>query len=239
MKNTENLHINFEGVPDGAIIRFGEAAAPINPKSYSVTGNISAVFDYLRVKDVDPKKAVIRFDTSKNEIVLVTEEYNPICTTVTAQLKENPLFSKLGINSDNTSYTPDELAKALNMNQFYFPQTETQNLTSIINNLRNFSAKVEGEISKNDDLRGNKGINIQKRIATESIPRRLTIRAPIFIGGDETHFQVDLLVESLDTKVVIALQSPELEQIKTELAQKHLKTHRDDFAARGYVVITA
>lgn len=225
------LSVTAEG--NEVIVRQGEAPKPQNPEAFKTAGNINAVFDYLRVRNPDKNTAIILANTQARTITLITDEHAQVKSTIHAALTMHPIFEALGINTGK-EHTPATLGKALRENKYYFP---TDDVNQIVANLRNLSVKIEGETQKTDDNRGNKSASIAKRVTAENVPQTLTIRAPIFIGDEESNIPVEILIDTLDVHVKLFLESPDLIHLAEVNAKKHFETNIDDFRARGYAVI--
>jgi hypothetical protein len=235
---SDELKVNVTAIGDTVTVLTGNAPDPINPVPYKASGNINAVYDYLHRREPDKAKAIIIFDTKSKSIVLHTDEHHPINTTITGRLEVNPLFDKLGINSEK-QYTPDELAKVLQMNQYFFPDGESVSTIQTIANLRNMKVKIETELENSNDQRGNTAQARIKKLGENTIPKSLTMRAPIYNGDEPSNISVEILIDTTDRSILLSLISPELEMLKQSVGDKHFENHRNDFTQRGYAVITA
>lgn len=233
MENEKKINLHVEKGIAEVIFREGQALAPVAPEKVNITGTICAPADYHKVRtdQVDVMKAVVLYSYDGMFIKLDLDPKDPYADKVTGKLEPNPIIAAFGINTQK-KYVVSDLISFLKMNRSYFKDKET--CLSMVANLQRFKANVQVQLEKNDDNRGNKK-NLVETTVTTDIPMNFTLKFPLFKGGDDFSFQVDICFEARDAGLTLWLESVELAEFIQETRRKLIDDQVAEFP--GFVVI--
>lgn len=223
-------------VPEGTkelVIRHGEADPIIQPLEIAIVGTISAPSDFMEVRSsqVDKMKAIIMFSFANREIVLEVDPTDKFAPTITGKLVENPVLKNFGINTQKL-FTIVDMIRFLKMNRAYF--AEVDKCMSMVNNLNQFKAKINVEIEKLNDNRGNKKDLTEVSVKTD-IPLTFELSLPMFIGHSPVKFQAEICFDVRDAGISLWLESVELAEMLIKEAERVIAEELKTFDE--YVVI--
>lgn len=173
------------------IIREGKALPALEPLKLSVAGIIDSPLRFLqkRVSELDQKKAHITVSREELELRLYFNEDNAYENgLIVGSLTEHPTFRKLGINSGRyiTTY---EMAELIKMNRSAFENR--QEAMKLVSALKNFKGKVEKDMEKSNDDRGNRKILLHQTVES-NVPDSFKISIPLFKGMPKETFEVEV-----------------------------------------------
>lgn len=177
-------------------IDFREGKAPEihNNSPVVLTGNIDAPSRFIKGRKDDFEKSARHCMVSKTDgtISLVINEQSVIDKyTVSGKIEISKKFKALAINAEK-KYEPLELANKLKLLRSIFKSNLEH--ASICATLRNLKVKINAEIEKLDDRKGNTNDSI--RTAVESnMPEAITFNLPLLEGEDPVEFQVNVILE--------------------------------------------
>lgn len=229
----EEIKLNITTDNNEVVVRTGEALKPLAPIKYSVTGTVESLKDYInKRKDLmDPNKVVIHMNESEASITLHANPNDQLADQITGQLVAYDHLHKFGINRDK-KFGREDLVKLLRFNKIFL---DDQEFTSLIIQLKNFTAKVNAHFNQGSDNRANKSHNFTKEVETElAMGFKLTI--PIYKGIGPSSFYVDIAFDITDGGVTFWLESVELEELKLRIVQDILNKFKDEFG-QDYVII--
>lgn len=216
----EVIKINVEKF-DGQelIIRHGDAVKVQEPQKVSISGVISAPYNYLvkRVAQVDQLRCYITVNRDRRAIILVVDESSHYATHILGVLELSPIFRKFKINTGEYR-TPLELAEFIKMHRAHFDNTaEAMELVSI---LRNFRAKVNKEVDRDIDLnKGDRNLAI-RQVVDSNIPKSFKINIPIFNGIPAQTIEVETYFNPDD--LTCSLVSPQANEIAETTTNSHI-----------------
>lgn len=148
----------------------------------------------------------------KMTISLVTEERDHYKNTITGSLEYHPAFILFGIN--NGEYiTPAQMADKIKMNRSFFENKISA--MSLVSELKSFKAKIDSEVEKSNDNRGNRTDLIQQKV-TSNMPESFKMVLPIFKGEKPKTFEVEVYIDA--STLGCTLISPEANE-----EQEHLR----------------
>lgn len=212
--------VKVEG--DELIIRTG-AAVPIHVSpSIKVEGVLANVFEWIQKRGSVDFDCALRYSYADGIITFEDQMSQSDFIEIKGELKLNKDIEKIGLNSDK-SYTPYKLSQFIRMNRHFF--TEKSVALSLESILKNFEAKVDGEISQITDTRGNKKHSAVQKVMT-NLPENFELKLPVFIGQDALRFLVEVDINpddlsctlvSPDLKMFIESQREELVNEQIEL----------------------
>lgn len=163
------------------IIRKGEALPALVPTKVTIVGNIDSPVQYLskRVMELDQKKCHVLVNREQLEVTLVLNEDCPYTQgKIAGKITPHPMFVKFGINSGRY-ITTFEMAELIKMNRSAFENR--QEAMDLVSQLKNFKAKVEKDLEKADDSRGNRKVLLHQTVES-NVPEKFNLHIPIFKG---------------------------------------------------------
>lgn len=185
----------------------GSAPQQHNSEPVLFSGTITAprFFADSRKETFDPKKAQLNVNVSQGTIVLIVNERDKCNkSTITGKVIIGKKFSSLGINNNQKSYSPPELSKKFRLMRSIF--TSHEDHMNIVSTLRNLEAKVNNEVSLNDDRKGNTSA-IFKQTVESNMPDSFKLKIPLLEGEDPQEINVDVILESNGQSISCFLES--------------------------------
>lgn len=209
-----------DNTPDGGtkvcelIFREGKALPALEPLKVVITGNIDSPFRFLqkRVNEIDQKSAIVIVNREEVWIKLTYNEADPYNQgQITGVIAEHPTFKKFGINRGRyvTTY---EMAELIKMNRSAFENR--QEAMKLVSALKNFKGKVEKDMEKNNDDRGNRKVLLQQTVES-NVPESFKVVMPIFKGMPKETFEVEVYFNPDD--LTCTLVSPEANDTLEEI----------------------
>ncbi len=215
------------------VIREGDAAKIYEERILEISGTIEAPRKFLekRKKDHEIQDAHVVFNREKMQIVFTLDEREHFKTTITGTLIKNPDLEVYGINKGK-EFTILDLQKFLKLRRSHFTDREKNLL--IVTNLGKFKAHVSTELEQNKDTRGNEK-NLKETKITTELALDFDLSIPIFKGGENKKFKVEICFDVRDAAVSVWLESPELQEIIDGDRDGILNTELEAF--KEYVII--
>ncbi|WP_234734528.1 hypothetical protein [Tellurirhabdus bombi] len=194
-----NSETNIQVFPDGneVTIRKGEALPVKEPKIINLTGILNSPFRYLekRIGEIDQKQCHIVVNREKMWISLKVNEANHYATTVGGLLEFHPKYLEFGINDPGKALTNFKMAELFKRNR---PSFESMaEAMKLVTELQNFQAKVNKEIEKKDDNRGNKR-DLKEQVVSSNLPDRFNLNIPLFKGTPKVKIDVEVQINADD-----------------------------------------
>lgn len=183
------------------------------PISVSISGNIDSVSNWLlkrcrpEIMKVDTAHVIINRDNMS--IVLV---YNETCPYLSGNIKglliKHPDFEKWEINTGH-EWDNKGLAEFIKMNRSCFESKgDAMKLSAELSTLK---VKVDHEVEKANDNRGNVRQMISQKVIEMNIPKFFKLRVPVFKGQPAQLFEVEIYVNP--NNYMVSLISPEANDI--------------------------
>lgn len=214
----------------------GKALEPKEPRTVNLVGVLDSPLQWLkqRVDQLDQKKAHVLVDRDEAmTIKLVIEESDHYATTVTGRLELHPLVKTFGINGGK--YISNfEMAKLFKMNRSAFDvQAEAMEL---VNELQNFRAKVDKEIEKLNDNRGN-ARDLKNQVVDSNLPDAFKLKIPVFKGTPKQEIEVEVYINPDDFSCTLV--SAQANDIIADLRDREIDKVLDGIreVAGGIVII--
>ena len=213
----------------GKIITILEGQAPEqhNPTPVDISGTITSVSRFIekRKEEFDPLKAHCRVSKSDGVMTLITNEQTIVDKyTIQGKVYLGKRFQDLGINDLKKSYSPKELANKFRLLRSIF-KTRSEH-TEIVSLLRNIKAKINSDIDKKDDARGNVTVDFKQALET-NIPKSFNLTLPLLEGEEPTVIEVAVVIEIENgTNLVCSLESIDgadmIEELKDKLISEEV-----------------
>ena len=204
----KKLVITVENEGQEIIIREGEALAPKYPIPVKIVGNIESVARFLakRIETLDQRKCNIAISRKEMLINMVINESDPYnCGLVQAQLMLDDDYKDFGINTAK-KYSLVSMADFLKMHRYCFEDSAVA--MQIVAELKNFKAKVNKQIEKADDNKGNTRALLEQTVQS-NIPKSFTLSMPVFKNEKPRKFQVEINIIVRDSEMECMLESLE------------------------------
>lgn len=208
----EKLEVKVEGDTKTLVVLEGQALTPKEPAVLDIVGNIDSVSVFLKSKkDLFPKeKVLIIVEEEKGNIQMLTDFDNPFGHQIEGRLVLLEELQQLKINQGST-YGLKELISALKFKRLMFADESVFN--KIIKNLMEFTAKIETEIVKANDNKGNLNDSVIMKAQT-NLELNFTLKTPIWKGGAVRIFKVEVMFEIRDRNTSFWMESYEMNDLQ-------------------------
>lgn len=196
MKTEEKALTVKEMIEKGIVeltILEGSAKTQYNPEAVEISGTITAPSIFVKNRDTDIKTSHCLVSKSEGTMKLVVNEQDT-CNkfTVKGKVTFGKVFTELGINTGK-AYDPMNLSAKLRLKRSIFKSPAEH--TKIVNLLRNIEAKIDQEISNDDDLKGNRKVAFSQKVSS-NIPDSITLKLPLIEGDDDVEIGVNVLLQA-------------------------------------------
>lgn len=209
------------------------------PTVISITGNIDSVvkwlekrclatnypvFESLNENMVSQLISHVLINREEMSVMLVFNETDPLNkSTVTGKLLMHPDFTKWAINA-GTEFDSKTLSEFIKMNRSCFEsKSDAMKLSAELSQLR---VKVDKEVEKSNDNRGNVKQMLAQQVIEMNIPKTFKMKVPIFKGIEPVVFEVEIYVNPNNFNV--SLVSPEandfIQQIRDNVINEQKET---------------
>jgi len=234
---TEKMDKNFSN-PGEYVIRESGPAPLFKNRNINIVGTISAPADYIRPKNEDkggikPQVVILdqnRFIAHVNEfsfftglesvllvnydkktIELILREFSEFASHITGKLEESREFKTIMVSDMSAR----DLAQLIKMNRTFFESKEVA--MSLVLQLQNFKAKIDGEMQKIADDRGNYDYRRAQTVES-NLPKGFNLTIPLFKGMEKVTFYAEIYIDpsSLSCSIV----SPDANDIMEESTRK-------------------
>lgn len=215
----------------------GEAPKPLDYTSFSITGNINAVKDFLvtRLQEVlKHKDAHILLCEKDAAITLVMYEMLHYRSTVKGALVQYPELAAFGINTTK-QFSLIEIRSLIKMSRIFFSDKDKH--LELVSALQNFTAKVESTHTDIRDNRANKNVGQTKQVET-GLMADFTLQMPLFNGTPVKKFRVEICYDVTDGGTKFWFESVELFELNKTAVLDALEEQKKEFVAAGLTVVS-
>lgn len=212
MEPKDKINITPDPSIKELVIRHGDAQPIILPLQLSASGTIGAPAAFFAVRtatEILKEKAIVLYSYEELFIKLSVDPTDKFAAVINGKLVKNPALQPFGINENHT-FSTEELISLLKLNRLYFADREA--CMSIVTNLKKLKVSAQTEIEKTDDSRGNKKNLAEVKVTTE-IPLDFTLKLPLFKGGKDVKFKVEVCFDLRDAALEFWLESVELAEL--------------------------
>ncbi len=212
----ENVTIKVEPTEKGEVVIRTGAAPKIERRKAIVIDSVDIA---APLKFWEKRKSHYRESTSgisfsyRKGIITLKAPYNidEVDTDeVIGKMVLNPELVGLKINEGNY-VTFQELHEQLRWMKLMF--VENNQYTAIISKLTNFKAKIDTEIEKVKDEKGNSSDYVVTKVKNE-IPLEFQLKTNIYEGQKEDIFNVNIIVKASGTQLLFTLESMDLYEME-------------------------
>jgi hypothetical protein len=217
-------------------IREGQALPLKDPERIIFSGHLFTPGDFMenRRKLLDNENCHLRIDTNAGQVEFYMEEKSAFRNVITGTLKKSSVIALFGINIEKY-YGDKELAKFFRRTEYYFTDSDIHK--KIVKELMSFKAKVDVQIEKSQDNRGNTK-QLYERLVESNIPESFVMKAPLFDGYEPIEFTVLISAEADTTGVKFYLESPELFKLEEEEKRRLIDKEVERFTDFGCAILS-
>jgi hypothetical protein len=180
----------------GVVILTGASPTQHNNKPIKIEGNIDAPSRFIEGRKNDFQKITRYCKVSKTDgkIHLIINEQSVVDKyEVIGQIQIAKKFKNLAINDSSHSYTPEGLANKFKLLRNLF-ESNLQH-SQICATLRNLKAKINSDIEKADDRKGNVERNFKQTVES-NMPDAITLKLPLLEGEPAVSVEVNVILEA-------------------------------------------
>lgn len=206
------------------VILSGKALDPQAPINVKFSGTIDSPLRFLekRITEIDQKTSHIIFDLEKKSISLTTDETDPLkIKQIIGAISISNEFKQFRINTGE-SWSCFDLADFIKMNRSFFESKEVAG--KLVNQLRQFRAKVDKEIEQNKDDKANYSIK-RSQVVNSNLPDNFVISVKIFKGQESKSIPVEINIHP-DTLNCILI-SPDANDFIQDEVKKIMNEQKD------------
>lgn len=178
------------------VILQGNAPDQHNNQPVSITGNIDAPSRFIEGRKLDFNDSRKHCKVSKTDgvITLFLNEQSVVDRyVIQGKIEIAKKFKDLAINNDKHGYSPVELANKLKLLRSLFISNISH--AEICATLRNLKAKVNSDIEKLDDRKGNVTDNFKQTVES-NMPHSIVLKLPLLEGEEPIEIEVNVVLEA-------------------------------------------
>ena len=211
------------GLPVGVgeiVIREGKAVELREPVKVVISGTLDAPARWLetrmRIGLVNQGVNYVLVDRENLSISLQCNENNHYGSNISGKLIVSPEYKRFGINAGEY-ITNFDMAELIKMNRSFF---ETKVVAmKLVTELQNFRAKVDKDIEKSDNNRGDKRLLINQ-VVQSNLPEAFNLQIPIFKGTAKQTLNVEVYISPADFSCTLV--SPEANDLLEEMRDREM-----------------
>jgi hypothetical protein len=189
---TETVKTMLENEIKQVTILTGTPAELYNPIPIEITGNIDAPSLFLIGRGTEFAKTNNHAMVSKSRgaIVLNLNEQD-VCNryVIRGKIRISDKYEALGINKEER-YTPEGLANKFKLLRSIFVSNLEH--AKICATLKNLKAKINADLEKSDDKRGNVSAYFKQTVES-NMPESIKLRIPLIEGSGPAEIEVNVV----------------------------------------------
>lgn len=185
------------------------------PRGIEISGDIYSPLNWLQKNNIpNNQDAAVMVRTDVRSIILEYNMSNPygICMVV-GKLNISDKFNEWEINTGK-SYDAKYLSEFIKMHRSHF--TDKSEAMRLSSELANIKVKVDKEIEKSDNNRGDYRAVLAQKVIESNIPHGFKLNIPLFEGHKKVEVNVEIYINPNNYSV--SLISPDAEDYVTESA---------------------
>jgi len=220
MENKLNFNVGGNGDNLKITLVDGEELPLKEPVKIIVIGGPGSIISWLekRKSEINEKVCLIIVDKNKFTSELLVDEKNFYRTQITSKLSLSPEYLAFGINTEK-SWDAFKLADFIKMNRSFLESRSVSD--HLVHELKNFSAKVNKEIEKRDDNKGNTE-DRKKQFVESNLPDNFRIKIPVFKGCEPITIELEVYIDPFNLNC--SLISPEANDFIHEQSEEIIET---------------
>lgn len=198
------------------IIREGKAPEIYDPVNLSISGvlNTPQIWLSKKIRSISEISSHIIIDRENLSITLFIDENNHFSDRIKGKLELHPDFKKFKINTGE-QFTNFELAELIKMNRSAFESPSVA--MSLVTDLKNFKAKVDKEIEKANNDRGNVKLVVSQFVES-NLPEKFWLEVPVFKGTPKERVEVEIYIDP--ASLTCSMVSPHANDLVSDIRDK-------------------
>jgi len=229
-EQNEKVHLH----PNGDIsIRHGEAPEPertINPADFKIHGVISTPRLYLEHHQVYDLHVLVEYDYN-GRIEAELNHSADIDQRVIGLVQDSEEVKRLKLGK---KFSLKSLAEHLKLNKDLC--SDHEEVAQIVSSLQKFTGKVTQNLTDKDDNSGSRSHAIEQHFQHD-IQTSFIVKLPIYKGGLNQGFTVEILMDVRDGQVSVWLQSYGYQNAKNEAIRNVVTAEVEQLDKLGYLCI--
>jgi hypothetical protein len=229
MAEERKLNVNLPEGTQEIIIREGDAAAWLHPRSIKISGILAAPFQFFEGKKdiIDAIKSHITIKKDCGVIILRVNDTDPYTETeIIGLLKKDGALDPWRINSDKR-WAVGEFLKFIKTQRYYFDNSTE--CAELVASLQTWNAKVETVIKQHNDNAGNSLSLLEKKVSDIGLKTKFNLHIPLFQGYPKVKFTVEIGFDPKTNSVDLFLISDELFELEIQEREKHIAAELEKF----------
>jgi hypothetical protein len=231
---TETFNI-ADGVKE-LIIRRGDVLPPDpKPVPLKISGLLINPYQYLSSRrHLIPKdKSNLVVNKNEGSLTFTIDDKDTLKDVITGKLTLSKSFERFGIN-EAKYWTDKELAAFFRKTKYFF--TDSGVHATVVAALMNFQAKVNTNIEKNADMKGNMKLAFERTV-NSNVPESFFINVPIFEGYPAIKLEVFIGAEATNSDVKFFLESAAIYEIVEKEKEAIISEQIAHFAEFGCAIL--
>lgn len=217
MSNQKLAEIAIEKGLSTVVLLEGKAPEQHNDTPVTISGNIDAPSRFIdgeKERFKESKKHALVSKTDGKIKLIINEQSVVDKYEITGQIEVSKKFKELGINKEQ-GYTPVSLANKFKLLRSIFVSNLEH--SQICATLRNLKAKINKDIEKADDRKGNVTDNFRQTVES-NMPDAIKLQIPLLEGENPVEIEVNIVLEASGTNdIVCYLESVDVAEMIEEL----------------------
>lgn len=217
MSNQKLAETAIEKGISTVVLLEGTAPTQHNDTPVIILGNIDAPSRFIageKERFADSKKHALVSKTDGIIKLILNEQSVVDNYQITGKIEISKKFKELGINKE-TAYSPVQLANKFKLLRSIFVSNLEH--SQICATLRNLKAKVNKDIEKADDRKGNVTDNFRQTVES-NMPDAIKLNIPLLEGEEPLQIEVNIVLEASGSNDIICY----LESVDAaELIEEH------------------
>lgn len=223
LKTEEIAKVALEKELNNVVVLVGDAPEQHNNQPVDISGNIDAPNRFLegKISEFEGSKSHCLASKTEGKITLILNEQS-VCDkyVITGKIEVAKKFSSLGINKNDVSYTPEQLANKFKLLRSLFESNLEH--AKICATLRNIKAKVNADIEKADDRKGNVERNFRQAVES-NMPDSIKLNLPLLEGEPPVVIELNVVLEVVNgSDIKCYLESIDAADLMEELFNKRV-----------------
>lgn len=194
----------------------------LEPDKVSISGNITAIFDFLEKRwnaedgQINHCRTHILVDRDNLKMSLIVNETDSReKKNVVGTIRLSRQYTAFGVNKKLWEST--DLGNFFRINRTYFEKKETN--MQLVNLLKRFTAKVNTEVGREEKDNGSV-TDVYRKVVESNLPEAFAVKIPIFKGSQPEVFSIEIIAHVEGKHAVLELISPDAEAIVEEVRDK-------------------
>lgn len=199
MKENEKIHIAGEPKEGVLTVLEGTAVVEQNPNEIHIkNGAITACAQFLE-KKLESYQAInahveVNYEAGIIVLHLNEKDSNGLLDVITGSLERHPISDEMKINVKGSRMNRVQLIDLIREYRPFF--VNKVQAAELINNLRDFTAKVNKRIEHKDDNDGNASDFLETVVSELEFEKTFELEIPIYKGAPKVRIKVEIIIDA-------------------------------------------